>query len=125
MFQWLRQAYDRLRESGEEQVYAIVADDDGFSWSIMKSEKLLVNVRWSDVLSVTAFKHDLLTYDNICLAFETADGWVEVHEEMQGYDELIEAAERHLPSFPVRLEWYGDVMLPPFETCERVLWVRE
>ena len=56
-------------------------------------------LRWSEVEEVHAYKRDLFTTDLICLAFRKSgtEECYEVHEEMAGYHDLLEALQRHLP----------------------------
>ena len=78
-------------------------------------------VSWSSVLTIATYKRDLFTYDDICLAFEVGPGrWVEVSEEEAGFAELAKAVERAFPEVPG--DWFGTVMLPPFEANRCVLW---
>ena len=81
-------------------------------------------LRWSEVEEVHAYKRDLFTTDLICLAFKKSgtEEYYEVHEEMAGYHDLLEALPSHLPKFT--LEWLLDVASPAFETKHRIIWTR-
>jgi hypothetical protein len=81
-------------------------------------------LRWSEVEEVHAYKRDLFATDLICLAFKKSgkEEYWEVHEEMAGYHDLLEALQGHLPKFT--LEWFSDVAFPAFETKHRVIWRR-
>ena len=80
---------------------------------------------WSEVRSVTALKRDLSRVDLICLQFERSNGQVyEVHEEMVGWPELLEALPRHLPGCMNEGEMLAKVMNPPFAANETVIFRR-
>ena len=81
-------------------------------------------LRWSEIEEVHAYKRDLFATDLICLAFKKSatEEYYEVHEEMVGYHDLLEALQRHLPRFT--LEWFLDVAVPAFETNHQIIWKR-
>lgn len=81
-------------------------------------------VRWARVTRVATYKRDLLTTDEIILAFELVDrpGMVQqVSEECAGFRDLFAAMEQHLGISPA---WLADVMTPAFVTNFRVLYER-
>lgn len=84
----------------------------------------MIDVRWDEVARVGTWKRDLFTIDDICLFFECYDGRrVFTSEEYtDGFSALSEAAAREL-GFPE--SWFGDVMQPPFATCEATLVDRD
>ncbi len=81
-------------------------------------------LRWSDVEEVHAYKRDLFTTDLICLAFKKSgrEEYYEIHEEMAGYHDLLEALPSRLPEFAV--EWFFTVAFPAFETNHQIIWKR-
>src|SRR5687768_14351821 len=74
-------------------------------------------MEWSAVQEVATFKKDLLTTDLICLEFIAGDRRVLVHEEIDGWEGLVEALPRHLSGFPAFGEWFPLVAHPAFATC--------
>jgi hypothetical protein len=52
--------------------------------------------------------------DLICLGFVTANATVEVHEEMQGWSQLVEQLPLRLPGAPPLSGWWERVAQPPF-----------
>ena len=108
----------RLRR--EPPVRSIRVCDD--SLMLFEGDQLRRRVRWGDVLEVVAFKRDLITYDEIRLAFRVEGGWVELGEGIEGWSGLLIAVERHFPTVPPG--WYQAVMVPAFEACYRVLYER-
>lgn len=82
-----------------------------------------VSIEWADVREILAFKRDFITSDEVCLAFRNCDGWVEISESDDGFAQILAELKRNFPSVPDG--WYTEVMLPPFETCEQVLFRSE
>ena len=79
-------------------------------------------VRWAGVRHVLAYKRDLWTTDEICLAFESDAGPVrEVSEEWPGFTDLFHGMETELGVSP---GWYLDIMTPAFEPMHRVIFSR-
>ena len=82
-------------------------------------------ISWRDVEEVHAFKRDIFTVDLICLAFKRSgkEEYLEVHEEMSGYYDMLKSLPDRLPGFSE--SWFPDVAFPAFETNHRVVWRRE
>jgi hypothetical protein len=81
-------------------------------------------LQWNEIEEVHAYKRDLFMTDLICLAFKKTDQeeYYEIHEEMAGYHDLLEALQSRLPKFT--LEWLMDVAVPAFETKHQIIWKR-
>jgi hypothetical protein len=81
-------------------------------------------LRWSEVEEVHAYKRDLFTTDLICLAFKRygEERYLEIHEQMDGYHDLLEALPSRLPSFS--MEWMLAFAFPAFETKHQIIWTR-
>jgi len=83
-------------------------------------------VAWSEISRVAVFKRDLLTTDLLCLVLELpGPQTLELHEEMVGWQPLLECLHTHLPGMPPWHEWWGDLAFPAFETNARVLFERK
>ena len=97
-----------------------------FSWDTVGAVDTFgsLSFPWDTVGADDTFKRDLFSGDCICLAFETAEGWIEVNEDMTGWRDFLAMVEFSLPEFPALESWYGKVMLPPFETNHARLWER-
>jgi hypothetical protein len=89
---------------------------------LLEGDRQCARVVWNDVREVVTFKRDLLTYDDICLAFRVDDGWVVISEDAEGWSALTSALVHRFPT--IAPDWYQTVMLPPFATCYRVLFAR-
>jgi hypothetical protein len=100
----------------------ILTDEDGLTIKHEKGDDSAL--RWTEVEAVHAFKKDLFTTDLICLAFERSgeEEYYQIHEEMAGYHDLLEALPTRLPGF--NLEWFSAVAFPAFKTNQQVIWRR-
>jgi hypothetical protein len=87
---------------------------------ITKKERL--KIEWADIDEVHAFKRDISTVDLICLAFKRRDRdeYLEVHEEMSGYRDMLKVLPEHLPGYSDA--WFSEVAFPAFATNHRVVW---
>src|SRR5947209_4914441 len=79
-------------------------------FELHKDERLLAQVKWADIVEARAFKRDLITTDLICVLCRIGTGaaddlGVEVHEEMPGFVEWMNALPVNLPG--VEADWYG------------------
>lgn len=82
-------------------------------------------MHWPDVIRVEAFKRDLYTVDQVCLLFITTDGLgFEIHEEMSGWDTLVQALPTYLPGCQTFGEWFLTVIFPAFELNLTVIYER-
>jgi hypothetical protein len=97
--------------------------DDGDRLRLDRSDGR-VELPWKRVEEVRAFKRDLFTTDLICVAFkrEGRNEYIEVHEEMAGYHDLLQTLPSRLPGFT--LAWFSEVAFPAFETNHRTIWKR-
>ena len=82
---------------------------------------LLAKVPLDGVAKVTFYKRDELTTDLICCDVLVGDEVHTFHEEMVGWDLLIQHLAG-LPSF--RGDWFAAVSQPPFAVCETVAFSR-
>jgi hypothetical protein len=92
--------------------------------TIRQTQGNVLELRWSEVEEVHAFKRDLFSTDLICLAFKRSgrDEYCEIHEEMAGYHDLIERLPIHLPQF--NQAWFSSVAFPAFKPNHQVIWRR-
>ncbi len=90
---------------------------EGFTIIALKSPSAeIVTVRWDTVVDATAYKRDLWSTDQVCIAFELSDGtFVEAHEEMKGWSDLCSAMPEHLPGAPRWEQWFMNITTPAFE----------
>ena len=76
----------------------------------------------SEICKVTFYKRDEVTTDPIYCDVVIADIVWRFHEEMRGWDLLI----NHLQALPnFRLDWSASVSQPPFESSETVAFCRQ
>jgi len=81
-------------------------------------------LRWVEVEEVHAYKRDLFTTDLICLAFKKvgSEEYFEIHEEWEGYHDLLNLLPIRLPQFT--LQWIFAVAVPAFEANHQIIWKR-
>jgi hypothetical protein len=83
--------------------------------------KLLARLPLADIGKVTFYKRDEITSDLICCDVMVGEKVWTFHEELIGWDMLIEHLE-WLPGFGG--EWFAAVAQPPFATSETVAFSR-
>ena len=83
--------------------------------------ELLAGLPLADVAKVTFYKRDEVTTDLICCDVAVAGEVRTFHEELVGWDMLIEHLQM-LPNF--RADWFVAVSQPPFATSQTVAFSR-
>ena len=96
----------------------IVLEPGGFAVVTTRGRRFAV--QWTGVKRVVAYKRDLFTTDEICVAFVSGDSSTvqEVSEEWPGFQEMFGPMEKELGISPA---WYLEIMTPVFEATPRVL----
>ncbi len=95
---------------------ALSFNDEGLTSTIFQhnGSRRTVQLSWSEVTGVLAYKRDIFTMDLICIALATADGTLEINENMEGWSPLIEVLPKYLPGSKSAAEWWKQVAFPPF-----------
>lgn len=104
-----------------QPVESVLLTADGFDWRWANDHK---TVRWADVQTVTAFKRDLLTVDQVCLQF-TFDPPIKsfsVTEDAAGFDEFVNALAESLAL--TNRDWRYEVTYPPFAESATLIYSR-
>jgi|GEM_PF-2430653 len=84
-----------------------------------------IEVSWQSIVRLLAFKRDLLTTDLICMAIETEDGaYVEINEEMIGWQRTMTHLSEHLPAAIPWADWWPATAFPAFATNPTVVYNR-
>jgi hypothetical protein len=99
-------------------------DSAGLSLTISGSARATSKLAWGDVTKATAYRRSLLTIDLICIVFTTPDGILDVHEEMTGWSDLVEALPKLLPGTPPFPVWSSKVAQGPSSTNATVIFAR-
>jgi hypothetical protein len=109
----------------------IQCDPAGFAVSATESEPPhalfsppVSSLKWDEVNAVVAYKRDVFAFDLVCLGFGTANGAIEVNEEMPGWSQLVEDIPLRLPGMPPFSDSWDLVAQPPFATCVTKLFER-
>lgn len=79
-------------------------------------------MRWADIDQIVACQRDLLTVDDVCLAFAAGDERQTVSEMDDGSWELVRAVHNRFPG--IDPQWYQQVIRPPFAPNRHILWNR-
>jgi hypothetical protein len=87
----------------------------------------LLWIGWREIRKITMYKRDEFTTDLICCDIEFERFGVRrtyfVHEEVEGWNELVEAFADRLPGF--FKDWWGVVAKPAFEPNITVVYVHQ
>lgn len=93
------------------------SDSDGVYLSFLENgiERQRQVLGWEEIEEVWAYKRDLFTVDQICLAIKGEDVELFVTEDISGWAELIAALPTGLPGCLPPEEWLSGVTHPAFE----------
>lgn len=107
--------------------FDLVQTADGFEIQPLKGQTDdVVSVIWQRVVEAKAYKRDLWSTDQVCIAFIMDDRTVvEVHEEMRGFADLCETLPAALPGAMPFSSWYMRIVSPAFEPCLTPLFTRQ
>lgn len=81
---------------------------------------LVWEIPWRDVRRIRAYKRDLFSVDQICIAFELHDKTIQIDEGMEGYNSVVEAIAVYFPE--MKADWLQTVAFPAFETNLTTIW---
>jgi hypothetical protein len=117
----IRRLWDRLR-SRRTIEESIVLRDDGFG--LYQNKELKGELRWSEVVTATASKKNLVAFDLICLEFQLADGSsFVVNDDARGFWELVEEGKRALAGS--RQDWESAVLQAPSSQTPVTIYRRQ
>ena len=100
----IKRFIEKLSTAGEPVWPPITVEPSGFRTRDR-------TIQWSDIKSVSAFKRDMITIDDIWFQLEVADGHVMLCEEQPGFNDWVLALEEQFPSV---VAWQDRVVQPPF-----------
>jgi hypothetical protein len=95
---------------------------EGDTVSVFAGNDLIESFRWPDLVSVRAWKQDCWGTDRIWLGFDLRenDESVCVHEEMEGYKDLVAEMQRRCEAY--RADWWNAVAFPAFAQNHTWVW---
>jgi len=127
-FRRAKQRFKAIRERRKGRFYSLSHDLDGITIRslTLENETVAKKLPWNEISSIHAFKRDLMTVDLICIQIVLCDGTViKIHEEMEGWMELIENLPNYLPKCKRWETWWMVVAFPAFVTNYTELYNRQ
>jgi hypothetical protein len=73
----------------------------------------ITGLKWQEVNGVV-YKRDLYTIELVGVGLTTAQGTIEVNEQMEGWVTVVAALPLYLPGTPNRADWSNKVVQPAF-----------
>ncbi len=87
-------------------------NEDGFS---LQQHKGITHYKWGTIQALFGYKEDLFTTDEICLDIFMVDNlYIKLTESTPGWYQFNKRLSENIPE--VQVDWYGEIVLPPFET---------
>jgi hypothetical protein len=124
--QWIEEIRSGKKPSVPERTHfdhELLVKSETFIVREVKTKREL-EIRWEEIQASTAFKRDLLSTDQVCIAFQLNKGALEVNEEMKGFADFCTAMAEKLPGSIPWTEWYMNVTTPAFELCVTPIFQR-
>ena len=118
---WLHDVQERIKSLSKGRkgtVYEISYDDQTvtLTWLTLENRTGKISFEFSNVRSVICYKRDLFAVDLICTDFVLKEGNpVLLHEEMNGWEELMKSLTTRLPGSMPFEQWWSKVAFPAFE----------
>ena len=126
----IRRLHTRIRSRRQGRTgtaYTLTYDSAGLqlSWLTLENETGRSSCGWDQVQSIFVYKRDLYVTDLICAVFViSSTEAIEVHEEMAGWQPLVESLPEHLPGSAPFATWWQAVAVPAFAPNARVIYQR-
>ena len=96
------------------------------SWRTIEDEVGEIALPWTAVNRAIAFKRDHYAVDLICIViFSESDSSMEIHEEMNGWQVLLDLLPTYLPGCTAFSDWWLVVAFPAFAANETTIYCRE
>ena len=100
----------------------LVLSPNGFT--IHERKKSDLAVEWNLITKIVAYKVDEWSTDLVCFdLWAGGNPFVTIHEDMPGFIEVTDAMAGVFQGYLA--SWRQDVILPPFERNETLVWERE
>jgi hypothetical protein len=94
--------------------------DDGFYLHTYVGDSFY---RWRDIELITAYKADLLTYDDLRLDMDFGEVGLTLSEDLAGWSEFVDMLPRKLPG--ILRDWEEKVLHTPFATNLTLIYTRK
>ena len=106
---------ERLSETGNFTYH-----EDGFEYLFKDGP---IKIKWSDISSLTGYKIDLFTTDEICLDIVWQGYQMTITEETPGWYQFVERTKAIFPDIPK--DWDINIIHPAFAENRTVIYQRE
>lgn len=117
---WYSDFLYRVKNRGEDK-WSLVCNDGRLE--LLKNNRKVTVVELSDIVRITSYKKDLITFDPVCLHFLDKHGIsLEIREDMDGFKKFIN--EQLNNYFDVESGWLLLVNKGSFTENDRVIWER-
>jgi hypothetical protein len=94
-------------------------------WHREPNERVELVLSWQDTSKIQAIKRDLYSIDLICLIiFLSENKPVEIHEEMDGWESLVDKLPQYLPGCQAFENWFAAVAFPAFKENRTTIYER-
>lgn len=115
---WWNDFAHRVKNKGVDK-WSVTCENNNLV--VNKNDREVSKVRIDEVVSVTTYKKDLVTYDPVFLCFlDKNDCTLEVWEGMDGFDSFIRNELGRY--FDVEPDWFANVNKGAFAENRRVIW---
>jgi hypothetical protein len=105
---------------GENELGIFSYEANGFSYKVNDT---VTRVKWMEIETMTAYKANLFTTDEIRMDILYNDLKLTITEETPGWEKFILKTKSIFPSIPV--DWDSQIVQPPFATNQITLYQKE
>jgi len=90
--------------------HAILVEDDSFC--VYRGYQVIATVKWTSISEIVLLKREGNIRETIGLEFrfKPGDHFVEVDEEVLGFDDLVRILRNHFPGFDVKWRKRADIL---------------
>ncbi len=90
--------------------HAILVEDDSFC--VLRGFNVIATVTWASISEIVLLKRDGVFQESVGLEFRYRPGrhYVEVDEEVLGFDDLVRILRNHFPGFDEKWRTRADLL---------------
>lgn len=115
---WFNDFVHRAKNKGEDK-WEVTCENKRLV--VKKNNRKVSAIKLDEVVSVTTYKKDLVTYDPVHLTFlDRSNCSIEIWEGMDGFDDFIR--NDLVGNFDIDPDWFVNVNKDAFAENRRVIW---